>query len=265
MMTKKNIPRNGQRNAAAGERSHNAPLERLRRQVDAASTEASPDGDRDSAVADWAEKVAQSGVLRRAPLSPDALEMVAELTPLASVTAECLARLERERLAVRDAIRATAALEAECHVSSPADLLRDLRERAGITADQTAALFGVTPTTWIAVERKQQPWYQLSGEALPAFADAVREPIERLVGLIAIAARRALYSGIEGRANLSLGRFDDAQGQAEARRDTLRVAFARVQDENRGAARFLEGARQAAGLQSKGSERKKRQPGPEKR
>lgn len=263
-MTKKNIPGSGQRDASVREGSrHNDLLERLRRQVDAVAAEVAPDEDR-AAIADWAEKVARSGVLRRAPLSTDALEVVAQLAPPASVTAECLARLERERLAVRDAMRATAALETECKASSPADLFHDLRERAGITLEQTAALFGVTPTTWVAVERKQQPWYELSAEALPAFAEAVREPVERLVGLITIAARRALYSGVERRANLSLGRFDDAQGQAEARRDTLRVAFARVQDENQGAARFLGEARRAAGMPPRGSEPVKRQPRPEK-
>lgn len=262
-MTKKNTLRSEQRDAVAREgMKHNDPIERLRRQVDAAAAEPTPDGDRAAVIADWAEKVAWSGVLRRAPLSSDALEVVAALTPPASVTSGCLARLESERLAVRDAIRATVALEAECRASSPAELFHDLRERAGITPEQTAALFGVTRATWLAVERQQQPWYQLSGAALPAFADAVREPVDRLVGLITVAARRAVYSGIERRANLSLGRFDSAQGEAEARRDTLRVAFARVLDENRGAARFLEGARRAAGMRSNGS---KRRPDPEKR
>jgi transcriptional regulator with XRE-family HTH domain len=243
----------------------NDPVERLRRQLDAAAAEPVLDGDQAAAITDWAERVARSGVLRRAPLSEETLEVVAALTPPASVTAECRARLERERLAVRDAIRNTAALEAECRASSPADLLHDLRERAGISLEHTAALFGVTATTWLAVERKQQPWYQLPGERLPAFAEAVREPIERLVGLIAVAARRALYSGIERRANLSLGRFDNTQGEAEARRDTLRMAFARVEDENRGAARFLDGARRAAGIQPREGETKHRHLGPEKR
>lgn len=265
-MTKKNTPRNGQPDAASREgMQQNDPVERLRRQLDAVAAELAPDGDQAAAIADWAERVARSGVLRRASLSDETLEVVAALTPPASVTAECRARLERERLAVRHAIRDAAALEAECRASSPADLFHDLREGAGISPEQTAALFGITPTAWLAVERKQQPWYQLPGERLPAFADAVREPIDRLVGLIAVAARRAVYSGIERRANLSLGRFDNTQGEAEARRDTLRVAFARVQDENRGAARFLERACRAAGMQSKDGKPKQRYPDKEKR
>jgi hypothetical protein len=263
-MNKKNTSRSGQRDAGAREGSqHESPLERLRRQLD--SAEMATDEERTAAILHWEEKVARSDVLRRAPLSDGALELVAQLTPPGSVTAEYLARLDRERLAVKDAIRGVAALEAECHASSPADLLHDLRERAGITAEQTAALFGVPPSTWIAVEKKQQPWYQLPGEALPAFADAVREPLERLVGLIAVTARRALYNGIERRASLSLGRFDGTQGEAEARRDTLRVAFARVQEENRGAARFLLGARRAASMQPRRNEPKEPQSGPEKR
>lgn len=263
-MTKKDTPRSGQREAAGEGSQHNAPLERLRRQVDAVAAEPAPEGDGAAAIADWAESVARSGVLRRVPLSENALQLVAELISPASVTAECLARLARERLAVRDAIRAAAALEAECSASSPADLFHDLRERAGISVEQSADLFHVTPTTWVAVERKQQPWYQLSAEALPAFAEAIRQPVDRLIGLVAVAARRALYTGIERRANQSLGRFDNTQEEAEARRDTLRLAFARVQEENRGAARFLETARRAAGMQPRNNEPKKRRSGPEK-
>lgn len=261
-MTKRSTTRSGQQDAAAREgNQHSNPMERLRRELDAAAAEPSPDADSYAAIADWAEKVAQSGILRRAPLAEDALEVVAALSPPASVTAECRARLERERLAVRDAIRSAADLEADCRASSPSDLFHALRERAGISTEHTAALFGVTATTWLNVERKQQPWYQLPSERLPAFADAVREPIDRLVGLIALAARRALYGGIEQRA-LALGRFDNSQAESEARRDSLRVAFGRLQDENRGAARFLEGARRAAGISSKKGETKHRRPGP---
>jgi hypothetical protein len=134
-----------------------------------------------------------------------------------------------------------------------------------MTPEQTAAVFGVTPNTWIAVEQEQQPWYQLPSEAVPAFATAVCEPVERLLGLLTIAARRALYIGIERRTNLSLGRFDDNQKTDEARRDTLRVAFARIQDENRGAARFLEEARRAAGIHAANNKPKERHPGRENR
>lgn len=265
-MDKKNT-QHGRRSDAAGRAGsqHAAPLERLYRQLDSASEEPATDGDGAAALLDWEKKLAQSDVLRRAALSADALELVAQLTPPASITTEHLERLERERLAVRESVRGLTALEMECRASSPAELLHDLRQRAGITAEQTAALFGVTPPTWLAVERNQHPWYQLPAEALPAFADAVREPVERLVGLIAIAARRALHTGIERRATLSLGRFDNTQGEVDARRDTLRVAFARVHDENRGAAHFLERARRAAGMQPKGSAPQKRQPKPEKR
>lgn len=237
-------------------------LDRLRDAIDTTAKESASDAVASAAAAGavasaanadvdaWAERLSQSGVLRGAPLSPGAMEILAEIIPPASVTTERRASFEEERFARRAAARASQTLDADCPAASPAELFRDLRERAGVTAERAAAIFGVTPIEWVAIEAKQRPWYRLPPDALPAFAEAVREPMERLVQLLTLTARRALYTGIERRAGLALGRFDAKQGMADARRDTLRFAFELVQADNRGAAGFLERARQAAARSS---------------
>jgi transcriptional regulator with XRE-family HTH domain len=226
------------------------PIAELQRDIDTAAADNSLDVASDSTLAEWMEKIARADALRRVPLSIDTLELLAQLIPGASITSDFLKSLQRAREQIRVGIRSEAKLESECPDTSPADLFRGLRERAGMTTEETATIFGVTPATWIRVEAKAHPWYDLPGEAVPAFARAIREPVDRLLGLITLVARRALQSGIERRVTLSLGRFDNAQHVAEARRDTLRVAFARIQTENRGAAEFLARARIAADLES---------------
>lgn len=252
-MNKDNSPRSGRPGAAARGGSHGGePLDQLRAEIDAAIAEPASPPDQVVQLNYWVDEIARSGVLRRARLSSCVLAMLAEVLPPASITAERRLWLERQRLAYRAELLAARALEAACQAESPADLFCDLRKRADLTVDRVAGLFGVSLTMWTAVELKKSPWYRLRADAVPAFAAAVREPVDRLLALIALTARRAVLLGIERRAGLALGRCDNTQAASEARRDTLRMAFARVADENRGAAAFLTTARRAAGDAAEG-------------
>jgi hypothetical protein len=246
-MRKGNFPGGESSGAAArGGSKGSGPLDPLCVEIDAVAAEPALPTDEVASLHNWAAEIARSGVLCGVTLSPGALDMLAEVLPPASITAESRTRLERELAAKRAELLAARTLEAECRAESPAILFRDLRERASLPPERAAHLFGVPLATWTAVELNQSPWYRLPAEALPVFAALVREPIDRFLALITLTARRAVLQGIERRMGLALGRCDDPKGPNEARLDTLRVAFARVEEENRGAAAFLERARRAA-------------------
>lgn len=246
-MTKDDSPTGRPRSGASREAARGEPIDKLRAALDAAASEPAPPAEQVAPLKNWIDQIARAGVLRRAPLSPGAIDLLAQALPEASVTSEFRARIERARLAARAEMMTEQTLEAQCPASSPPELFRSLRERAGMSAESTADLFGVAPEVWIAVEQKRSPWYRLRAEAVPAFAVAVAEPVDRLIALIALTARRAVYAAVESRTHRALGRFDEGQAASAARRDHLRMAFARVEDENRGAAEFLEVARRVAG------------------
>lgn len=219
------------------------PLERLRTEIEAVSAEPAPTDDELSRLDLWISEAQQANAFEHRQLSADALDMLAEVLPAASITAESQSRLQKERLASRASLLKARSLEAECAAESPAELFRHLRERVGMTAERTAGLFGIPVTAWVAIEQKKSPWYELRAEAVPDFAAAVHEPVEKLVALITLTARRAILQSIELRTNHALGRFDHSQASEHARLDTLRMAFALAQRENQGAAEFIEAAR----------------------
>lgn len=246
-MTKGNRPTGGRPRSSPHEGQRGvSSIDALRAAMEAYGAEPESSAQEIAQLEEWLTKVERISVLRQVPLSACTLDLLAQMLPQASVTSELRARLERVRQAERTKQLATKALEAECAASSPPELLRSLRARAGISAEGTADLFGVSVERWLAVEQMQSPWYQLRADALPAFAAAVAEPIERLVDLIAMTARRAVFASVELRAGPALGRFDEGQSTHDVRRDRLRMAFARVNDENRGAAEFLAEAQRIA-------------------
>jgi hypothetical protein len=200
----------------------------------------------DAELNEWLGQLGRSGVLRTATLSDGSLHLLAALTPDASVTERCLSRLEAVRRAARGQLLDTRALEAECTAQDPGQLFRELRSRAMMNVDRAAPILGVPPAILIRIEDGVHPWHTLSADAMPAFAAAVAEPLERCLALLVIAARRAIFGNVKRRAAVSLGRIDEAQTPHKARLDTLRVVFARVADENRAAAEFITAARAAA-------------------
>jgi transcriptional regulator with XRE-family HTH domain len=223
-----------------GAREDDRSLDRLRRDIEAAAAESGPSPEQAAGLDEWAAQLARSGAVRNVQLSTRDFDLLAYMMPPESVTDEWRSRLDRTRVVHRTRMLLLQTLERECHAASPSELFRELRERAELTTERSADLFGVSHATWIAVEAKQSPWYRLPARAVPAFAASVREPTERLIALIAVTARRAVLEGVKRRTGRALGRFDNAQDEAQARRDTLRAAFARVNDENQGAAAFLQ-------------------------
>lgn len=246
-MTKQNSARDARSDNQVARASASDALDRLRAQIDIAAESPEPSSEQMASIDAWMHRLVTSGVLREAPLSQTTLDILTEVLPEASVTSDLRARVERARLAVRAAMLEAQRLEEQCSASSPAELFRFLRERAGVSVERSAELFGVGANTWIAVERSQAPWYRLRAESIPAFAAAVAEPVEQLVALITLTARRAVLAGVERRAHRALGRFDEGQAATESRRDHLRMAFARVAEENQGAATFLHDVRRLTG------------------
>jgi len=243
-MTKEYINEVGRGKGARGETGGRS-LDRLSHDIDAVAAEPSPSPEKAAALDEWTSQLTASEALRNARLTMRDFDFLAYMLPPESVTDECRSLLERERLAQRTRMLLAQTLERECRAASPPELLRELRERAGLTTERSADLFGVSHAVWVAIEAKQSPWYRLPARAVPTFAASVREPTDRLIALIALTARRAVLEGVKRRVGHALGRFDNTQNEAEARRDTLRAAFARVKDENQGAAAFLESAWQA--------------------
>ncbi|WP_310571225.1 hypothetical protein [Gemmatimonas sp.] len=221
-------------------------LARLRAAIDAVATSADITSLDTERLDVWFERLRQSGLFRDVPLSSGAADVLAETLPDASVTSERLAQLRSVRERERAQVRAARGLEAACHAQSPPELFRQLRERAGLTTEHAARLSGVPTADWAAVETKTKPWYQLGVDRVLLFAAAVHEPLDRFGDLLALTARRAVCQSVESRARFALGRFDQQQAVQDARRDSLRLAFAAVQQENAGAAKFLAAYRRVA-------------------
>jgi hypothetical protein len=227
--------------------SENHMVSRLRQhleQIDQA--EAAPETRDDDPHAEWEHWLLESGALRDVELSDDVLDLVAEVLPVASITSQCLARITRARRTARITAREQADIERENAITSPAHCLNTLRVRAGVTADQAASAFGITADQWAAIEAKVEPWYVLPPELLSRFANLVHVSLHGIVAMLESAARRSIYSGVEQRAGFALSRMDASRGPTTTQRETLMLAFARVQAENEGAARFLRAAMAAA-------------------
>lgn len=218
----------------------------LENAIDAAGNEPLVDDEEMAHIEAWLRDVVDADVLRRARLPDETIEMISTVLPDASITSELRGRMARRRKDLRAEWVREAQLESQCSSPSPSHLLRQLRERAGLATERVAKVFAIAPSAWDAVERQQSPWYRLKAESLPAFADAVGEPLGRLVELLALTARRSVLAGVQRRARLALGRFDETSEGGGGQLDTLRMAFARMQDENRGAAEFLRRAQKVA-------------------
>ena len=241
----------GNAEAQEGKRSSRG-LEALKHALDeaVAATPALPDDPLlEAELERWLTQFDSRANLRRVPLSTKALEFAAELAPDGSLTEKCIARLDAARKAARRMIDEERHAETQCKATSPGELFRSLRARAGVDPEPAASALGITPRTLLAIETRHHPWHAISPEALPQFAKLVREPVGNIVVLIRLTAKRFLTAEIYQRAQLALGRFDENSDAMTAQRERLQLAFARMRQENQAAAAFLHAADQLKSAQ----------------
>jgi hypothetical protein len=189
----------------------------------------------------WVEQCLGDALLDM-PLSTEALAIVSELAPPASLTEAFLDRVEAKRKAARanqDSIEKTFQ---ECRPDSPGDVIRFLRDRAGASVERAAAALGTNENTLLGIERHTTPLLAIDPGSLRAFADLVGEPLKQLLTLLRLAAKRLLTQEILSSANVILGRFDEMSNSSTARRERLKLAFARASEENQHYALFFQKA-----------------------
>jgi hypothetical protein len=222
------------------------PLDLLIRAIEEAGTDSeelhvAESAENEAALQAWIEQCF-GGSFTSTPLSGEALEIVAELAPTASMTDEFLNRVEAKRKAARENIDSMEAIIQERQPHSPGDVIRFFRERAGASLDRAAAVLETTPATLLSIEQQACTLLEIKPASLHGFASLVGEPLNRLLSLLRFAAKRLLTKEITSRANAALGRFDQLGDSSTARRERLKLAFARVADENRGYALFFQQA-----------------------
>jgi hypothetical protein len=217
------------------------PLASLIRAID--SIEAANDHDKDISPAQaeeekWITDSLQKS-LRVMPLSGDALDIVAALSPTASLSEEFLERIETQRKIARDRLDALKEALQECQPENPGDVIRFLRERSRGTVDQAAEALGLSSAKLRAIEIEDASLLDVKPALLGRFALLVREPLETVIGLLKFAAKRILAREMATCANSALGRFDTIGDSSTAKTERLRLAFARMAEENRRYANFF--------------------------
>jgi transcriptional regulator with XRE-family HTH domain len=223
---------------SVGETSNSA-LQQLREAIDAASVAETVSPSEAVELDQWIEEIVCSGVLATTPLKPKALDTIVSCLPSASFSDDFIVRVERERKRVQLETLAEQDAERTCNAQTPGDLVRDLRSARQLPLEAAADALHISPDRLSAIEAGAAPWSVICPAYLSTFAELVGISLLRCVALLKVAARRAIRAKIERRASSALGRFDRTQHQRAARRDTLRMAFARVQEENRSAAEFF--------------------------
>ncbi len=222
------------------------PLDLLIRAIEEAGADSeeqhiAQNTENETALQAWIEQCLGNS-LTSTPLSGEALEIVAELAPPASLTEEFLDRVEAKRKTARENVDSIEATLQECQPESPGDVIRFLRERAGASVDRAAVALGTTPTTLQSIERQARTLLEIKPGSLSDFAGLVGEPLNRLLALLRFAVKRLLTKEIVSRANVALARFDEVGDSSTARREKLKLAFARVAEDNRSYALFFQQA-----------------------
>jgi transcriptional regulator with XRE-family HTH domain len=223
------------------------PIELLINAIEEADSELASEDVRHQPVAErgsleaWVEQCL-GGVLNDIPLSTEALAIVAEFTPPSSLTEAFLDRVEANRKAARASRDSIEKTLQECRPKSPGDIIRFLRERAGASVEKAAAALGTNANTLLDIERETTSLLAIDPSSLRAFADLVGQPFTQVLTLLRLAAKRLLTQEIHGRANAALGRFDEMSDSLTARRERLKLAFARAAEENQRYASFFQKA-----------------------
>jgi transcriptional regulator with XRE-family HTH domain len=177
-------------------------------------------------------RIRKAATLRRPPSDDSALEALVEMLPSQSLTEDFLESVNERR-------------KASSGANSPATALRQLRLRAGLSLDQAATCFGVTPGELERVEGESLSWYRLPAERLSTYAQMVRLPWASVVDLLQYTARKHLVRQVESRLRLALGRYDKLQTASKARLDAIQTALATVKEENQAANEFFRRAKGA--------------------
>jgi transcriptional regulator with XRE-family HTH domain len=218
------------------------PIELLIRAIEADSESESLDitdkTDAATKLEAWVEQCLEDTLIT-VPLSTEALAIVSEFTPPASLTEAFLDRVEAKRKAARASRDSIEKTLRECEPNSPGDILRFLRERAGASLEKAAGALGTTRNTLEGIEEHTTPLHAIDPSSMRDFADLVGEPFKQMLTLLGIAAKRLLTQEITSRANVALGRFDKVSDSSTARRERLKIAFARAAEENQRYASFF--------------------------
>jgi hypothetical protein len=193
----------------------------------------------ESDVEQWIQRFVRPAVSRNLPLPGGALDIIAALVPDASLTQDRIAALEAKRRQARSQIDAKERAEATCSAEAPGQVFLDLRTRASLDATSAAEALGITTAVLASIERREGKWHQVPASCLPVFASKVRVPLVDLACSLRLAATRCFVFEVKQRTQLALGRFDSNQEPSEADRSALRLALARLQDDNRAAGRFF--------------------------
>ena len=176
------------------------------------------------------------------PLSTEALAIVSAFNPPASLTEAFLDRVEAKRKAARASQDSIEKTLQECRPTSPGDIIRFLRERAGASVEKAAAALGTNERILLGIEHHTTPLLAIDPGSLRAFADLVGQPLRQVLTLLRLAAKRLLTHEVRSRANVALGRFDEMSDSLTARRERLKLAFARAAEENQRYASFFQKA-----------------------
>jgi transcriptional regulator with XRE-family HTH domain len=186
----------------------------------------------------WVKNMVRPEDWRSAPLKGTALEALLDALPDESLTAGDIERLERRRRIAQEAKEGIAGLPLA--VGEAFDALCD---KEHVEKSDVARAFGVNVEALYAVLRGERSLFELSASRLPAVARSLRMDLWRLIITLELVARRALLTEVQRRTQLALNRSDRLQAPDKVRADTLRLALATAEKENRSAARFFAEAR----------------------
>jgi hypothetical protein len=222
-----------------GQNQPDEPLAALRAAMDTASAAAQQSDDQVRQLERWLGELARSGDLRNAPLGARALDMLEALAPRASLTEAMLEKLEASRLHECARLRLEHEAGSTTAAASPGALLQELRRKRGIPLEQMASAWTIGQDELLAVEGGSRPWWVLDGARLNVVSDILKEPTNRLVAGLRVAAMRYFAQEVRERAATALSRKDDGPNAHTDRREQIRFALAAIEAENRSAAAFF--------------------------
>ncbi len=216
------------------------PIAALRAAIDAVAPTPPLSDDRLREFEGWLDDLARSGMLKNAPICSSALDMLEALAPRSSITEAMLRELEEARVQAQVRVRLQREVEAAMTATSPGAMLRELREKRGVSDAVAASAWNVRVEELLAVEGGSRPWWQLNAACFSEVANALHEPIDRLAAAMRAAAMRYFVLEVKERGATAFSRNDDGPAAIAERGEQIRFALAAIEDENRAATVFFQ-------------------------